>query len=86
MSPAPIILAALSSSCRVLLNHRQLQSAEKREVIEFHLRWMELVHSDSVNGNGSKAAAFEDLALSMARFVIDHEQSPPTNQLTIPNR
>jgi hypothetical protein len=86
MSPAPIILAALASSCRVLLNHRHLQSAEKREVLEFHLRWMEIVHSDSVSGNGSKAAPFEDLALSMARFVIEHEQSPPTNQRPISNR
>jgi hypothetical protein len=86
MSPTPIILAALISSCRVLLNHRQLQSVEKREVLEFHLRWMELVHPNSGSGNGTKTAAFEDLALSMARFVIDHEQSPPTNQRTIPNR
>jgi hypothetical protein len=73
MSPTPIIVAALASSCRVLLNNRNLQSAERREVLEFHLQWMELVHS--ATGNGSKAAQFEDLALRMAHFVVNHEPS-----------
>jgi hypothetical protein len=73
MSPTPIIVAALASSCRVLLNNRNLQSAERREVLEFHLQWMDLVHSAS--GIGSKAAKFEDLASRMARFVVDHEPS-----------
>jgi hypothetical protein len=73
MTPTPIIVAALASSCRVLLNNRNLQSAERREVLEFHLRWMDLVHSAS--GNGSKAAEFEDLASRMAHFIVNHEPS-----------
>ena len=73
MTPTPIIVAALASSCRVLLNNRNLQSAERKEVLEFHLEWMDLVHSAS--GIGSKAAKFEDLASRMARFVVDHEPS-----------
>jgi hypothetical protein len=77
MSPTPIIVAALASSCRVLLNHRDLPSAERREVLEFHLQWMDLVHVSSENG--SDAAAFEDLALRMARFVVNHEPSRQTH-------
>jgi hypothetical protein len=73
MTPTPIIVAALASSCRVLLTNRNLQSTERREVLEFHLQWMDLVHS--AGGNGSKASEFEDLALRMARFVVKHEPS-----------
>jgi hypothetical protein len=84
MSPTPIILAALASSCRVLLNNRHLQSAARREVLEFHLQWMDLVHS--AGRNGSKTAEFEDLALRMARFVVNHEPSRATKDYRISTR
>jgi hypothetical protein len=81
MSPTPIMVAALASSCRVLLKHRHLQSAERREVLEFHLQWMKLMHS--AGEDGSEDADFEDLALRMARFIVNHEPSRQNNDRRI---
>jgi hypothetical protein len=74
MSPTPIILAALASSCRVLSTHSQLLSAERREVFELHLQWMEVVHSQGTSDE-SKEAKSRDIAVRMARFILNHEPS-----------
>jgi hypothetical protein len=74
MSPTPIILAALASGCRVLSNHGQFQLAERREVLELHLQWMEVVHTHWASEE-SKEAKFQDLAMRMARFILNHEPS-----------
>ena len=78
MSRTPTVLAALAASCRVLANSNHLQSAAKREVFEFHLQWVNLVHSHSATENLSKDALIEGLAIRMARFVLNHEPSPPS--------
>lgn len=78
MSPTPIILAALASSCRVLSNSNCLKSAEKREVFELHLQWIHLVTSWGTE-NGCKDAKLEELALHMAQFVVNHEPRRPNN-------
>jgi hypothetical protein len=72
MSPTPIILAALASSCRLLLKGNHLQAAQKREVFELHLQWMQLLHSAVEDGSIEP----EDLAIRMARFIINHEPFP----------
>jgi hypothetical protein len=71
MSPTPIILAALASSCRVLFKCNHLQAAERREVFELHLQWMELVRS--ATGQESDGVRSEVLALHMAQFIMKHE-------------
>ena len=63
MSPTPIILDALASSCRLLADSNL---ADKKDVLEFHLQW---VHLSSDEGTEE----LDDLACCMAQFVVSHE-------------
>jgi hypothetical protein len=63
MSPTPTVVAALAAICRMLAN-RNL--ADKQEVLEFHLRWIDLCCHDCTE-------ELDDLALCMAQFVLNHE-------------
>jgi hypothetical protein len=63
MSPTPTVLAALAASCRILANSNL---ADKKDVLEFHLRWVDLCRRDC-------AEELDDLAFRMAQFVVNHE-------------
>jgi hypothetical protein len=62
MSSTPVI-AALAASCRILANSNL---ADKKEVLEFHLRWVDLCRRD-------RWEELEDLTFRMAQFVVNHE-------------
>jgi hypothetical protein len=53
----PIFLAALAASCRILVNSNL---ADRKDVLEFHLRWLDLSRRDYTE-------ELDDLALHMAR-------------------
>jgi len=63
MSPTPTVLAALAASCRILANS---DLANKKDVLEFHLRWVDLCRRDC-------SEELDDLAFRMAQFVLNHE-------------
>jgi hypothetical protein len=63
MSPTPAVLAALAASCRMLANSNL---ADKKAVLEFHLRWLDLCRRDCMD-------ELEDLAIRMGEFVVHHE-------------
>lgn len=63
MSPTPTVLAALAASCRMLANSNL---ADKKDVLELHLRWLDLCCRDCTE-------ELEDLAFRMAQFVVNHE-------------
>ena len=67
MLPIPTVLAALAASCRILANSNL---ADKKDVLEFHLRWVDLCCRD-------RRQELEDLTFRMAQFVVNHE--PRTN-------
>jgi len=64
MSPTPTVLAALAASCRLLANSNL---ADKKDVLEFHLRWVDLCRRDCTE-------ELDDLAFRMAQFVVNHER------------
>ena len=63
MSPTPIILDALASSCRMLAGSNL---ADKKDVLEFHLQWVHLSGDECTE-------ELDDLACRMAQFVVNHE-------------
>ena len=63
MSPTPIILDALASSCRMLV---ESNLADKKDVLEFHLQWVHLSSDEC-------AEELDDLACRMEQFVLSHE-------------
>lgn len=76
MAPNTAILDALVTSCRMLLNGNQVQSADKKEVFEFHLEWLSLCvlwRNSASTAEVSKQieAQIDDLALRMARFIVN---------------
>jgi hypothetical protein len=76
MAPNAAILAALVTSCRMLLNSNQVQLADKKEVFEFHLEWLSLCmrwRNSASTAEVSKQieAQSDDLALRMARFIVN---------------
>ena len=78
MSPNALILDALATSCRMLSNSNQIQLADKEEVFAFHLEWLSLCARCRNSASGAKLskemqAQFDDLALRMAQFVVNHE-------------
>ena len=78
MAPNAPILAALATSCRMLSNSNQFPLADKKEVFEFHLEWFNLCVRSHNSTSGEELsremqAQFNDLALRMARFVVNRE-------------
>jgi hypothetical protein len=78
MAPNAPVLAALATSCRLLSNSNQFQIADKKEVFEFHLEWLSLCVRCRNSSSGEELtremqAQFDDLALRMARFVVNRE-------------
>jgi hypothetical protein len=78
MAPNAPILAALATSCRMLSNSNQFPLADKKEVFEFHLEWFNLCVCSHNSTSGEELsreiqAQFNDLALRMARFVVNRE-------------
>lgn len=79
MAPNAPILAALATSCRMLSNSNQIPLADKKDVFEFHLEWLNLCvrcHNSAASGEEVSTeiqAQFDDLALRMAQFVVNRE-------------
>jgi hypothetical protein len=73
MSPTPIVLAALATSCRILSNTNQLKLSDKKEVFEFHLQWLYLAARYRNLATEEVSREIDDLAHRMARFVVNHE-------------
>jgi hypothetical protein len=78
MAPDVPILAALAKSCRTLSSGGQLPLTDKKEVFEFHLEWLSLCvrYRDSASTaelSKQMQAQFDDLALRMAQFIVNHE-------------
>ena len=78
MAPNAPILDALATSCRLLSNSNHFQLADKKEVFEFHLEWLSLCVRSRNSPSGEALstemqAQFDDLALRMARFVVNRE-------------
>jgi hypothetical protein len=70
------ILEALATSCRMLSDSNQSQLADKREVFEFYLQWLNLGvrYRDSASTaelSKQLEAQFDDLALRMAQFILN---------------
>jgi hypothetical protein len=61
----------------MLSNSNQVQLADKRKVFEFHLEWLSLcVRCNSTSAaelSKEMQAQFDDLALRMALFVVNHQ-------------
>jgi hypothetical protein len=76
MAPNAPILEALATSCRMLSDRNQGQLADKREVFEFYLEWLNLGvrYRDSASTaelSKQLEAQFDDLALRMAQFILN---------------
>jgi|HubBroStandDraft_2_1064218.scaffolds.fasta_scaffold28653_2 hypothetical protein len=88
MAPNAPILDALATSCRMLSNSYQFQLADKRKVFEFHLEWLSLCvrYPNSASGEeltSEMQAQFDDLALRMAKFVVNRECNVAARQRTL---
>jgi len=61
----------------MLSNSNQVQLADKRKVFEFHLEWLSLcARCNAISAaelSKEMHAQFDDLALRMALFVVNHQ-------------
>jgi hypothetical protein len=78
MAPHASIIAALATSCRIVSKGNNVQLADKMEVFEFHLQWLSLNErcrklARRTETSGEVQAEFDDLALRMSQFIVNHE-------------
>ena len=69
-------------------NDNQAQLADKIEVFEFHLEWLSLCERRRKLARGIELsketqAQFDDLALRMAKFVVNRECNVAARQRTL---
>jgi hypothetical protein len=78
VAPNASVIAALATSCRMVSTRSQVQLADKIEVFEFHLEWLSLCErcrklTGGIELSKETQAQFDDLALRMAQYILNHE-------------